>query len=190
MLLARRNSRILAAVGQSCENLLETGGLREVHVAHCLIIAMEGRDSRGRRNEAKGSGPDQVVVGPRTAKELALPLHDAVSQFMAFDGFARRRVLRERRRICVVAGEPVRGRFLRWPVVFGVQYRRLLPLVPRRHSRRGRERWGCGLCSAKPNDPAGQAGGTSAATATIKSPTPIGNLMLIQPYQSSELAFA
>jgi hypothetical protein len=68
-----------------------------------------------------------AVVGPRTAKELALPFDNAIAKLMLVDGTAGGGVLGQRCGIRVMAREPVRCWLLSWPVVFRVEEGCLFP---------------------------------------------------------------
>jgi hypothetical protein len=79
------------------------------------------------RDQAKRARLGLDVVCPRTAKELALPGHDPIAKVMLVNGLARGWIICKRRRIRIMAGEPVRGRLVGGPKVFGVEDCCLLP---------------------------------------------------------------
>ncbi len=71
-----------------------------------------------------------AYLSPRTAEKLALPPHDPPAKLVQVDGFAGGWVVRQRRRVGVVAGKTVRSRLPGRPVVLRVEDRRLLPEAP------------------------------------------------------------
>src|SRR6266404_21283 len=104
-------------VFQGREYVVEGGGLREIHVPHRLVITPQCRQTRCRRDETKGPRLRKVVAGPRTAKELSLPRYNPVPEVMLVDRPPYGRMPGQRRRVRVVAGEPVGRRFLGRPVI-------------------------------------------------------------------------
>ena len=118
-------------VCQCCEHVVEGGRIREIHVPHRLVITPQCRQTRCRWDEAKGPRLREVIVGPRTAKELSLPRYDPVPDVMLVDCPARGWMPGQRRRVRVVAGEPVGRRLIGRPVILGVEDRRLFDVSVR-----------------------------------------------------------
>jgi hypothetical protein len=74
---------LVDAIFQVCqggEDVVKGDGFREIHVAHRLVISPQGRQSRCWRDDAKGPRLCEVVVCPRTAKELPVRIENIVSR--------------------------------------------------------------------------------------------------------------